>query len=236
MNQVQQAILGACIAAEIVALAGLARRGRLRLCWSIAAYMLAQVVIGSLILLDPAHFYRAGFYVQKEALLDVLQLCMAVELVWRVFRAFPGARARARIVLAPIVALTALAMISMPSGTTVQAIVFGYQPHIALGTIWLLASAMLLAAWFVLPVHALHRAVLQGLTMYLGIFGVVLQAMREHGLYVHGATGYIVAGYVNAGSFLAMLLWIALAAWRPPEAALLAASPALLKQLRLEAI
>ena len=188
-----------------------------------------------LIIWWPERFWNAGFYVQKEAVLNLLLLCTGAELAWRCFRAFPGAMARARLIQAATVALTTLAMVKTPSALTLHAIVFGYAPAVSSGAMWLLTMTCLLAAWYRLPIHAIHRAILVGLTLYLGVFTVILEQMRTFDLYTHASPGAIaLLGHANAFSYLAMLAGVAFAAWRPAEATVRETSPAVLARLGLD--
>src|SRR6266568_1645839 len=100
----------------LVTLAGILTRHRTRLCWSFVAYVSAMLVSNTLISLWPDTFFVPSFYLLKQALYDCLRLAIAIELAYRTFQAFPGARSTARHVVFVLLAATSLALIGVPSG------------------------------------------------------------------------------------------------------------------------
>src|SRR5262245_42105624 len=78
-------------AALAIALLGLASRGRLGQWWSFVPYAVAIIVCGNLATLWPSRFFNAQFWLLKQAIYDVCKMAIAIEVTWRVLRAFPGA-------------------------------------------------------------------------------------------------------------------------------------------------
>ncbi len=233
MTPSQVALIWAGLVGIVAILCGLRVRRRLHLCVGFALYLLAVVVTESLALVDPDRFHKAWFYIWKEAVLNLLKLAAGAELAWRVFRGFPGAWWRARFVLAPLLALTTLALVTLPRGSTAHDLVFGYQAQVNTGAIWLLACTAVLAAWFHLPLHAVHRAILAGLGGYLALSAALLEWMRVGGLY-DDPNARVAIGLVNSAAYSLMLGWIAVAAWQPSEVAVRMLPPALLARLKLD--
>jgi hypothetical protein len=201
-----------CVALAIT-LAGLLARGRVRQCWAFPLYVGGVLVTDLLMAGWPHRYYVASFYTVKQACLDVVKLLLAVELAYRTFRAFPGALQRARVVLAVVLAVTALALIGFPAGLSHEQMVTRYAPRIQMGTAWVLTATALLVTWYRLPVRPLHRAVAFGLTAYLFVFTT--------------SWGLVPSGAVNAWRawlnpmagvcYAAVAAWWAVAAWRPDE-------------------
>ena len=116
MSEIQVVLSHAVKLALVAVLAGLVARGRARLCWSFAAYLVAILVGNSLASLWPSRFYTPGFWVLKQAAYDVLKMAVALELAWRAFEKFPGAMRTARgTLLALLAASTLVPVISIAS-------------------------------------------------------------------------------------------------------------------------
>lgn len=197
---------------------GLLVRRRASLCWSFVAFLGAVIVGNSMVSFWPERFYKAGFYIMKETVYNVLMLCVAAELTYRVFQAFPGALARARLVLAPIVATIAVGIISVPVGVDYLDIVTRYHPQIQTGVIWLLSATAVLAVWYNIPLHRVHRALLLGFSSYLIIFVTTSNVLRSFG---YERLRELI-NLVDAYAYLALVAWWAITAWRPDEAFMIA--------------
>jgi len=196
--------------AIILALVGLFVRRRATLCWSFVAYLSATLVCNSLISFWPDRFFMLWFYLLKESLYDILKLAIAAELALRIFRAFPGAAARARLLLAPLVA----ALVGILLLKAIQAdpgiAVLRHHPMGQTATIWLLTAMSLLAVWFHVPVHPFHRALLLGFTSYLIVFVSLLNVLRTQNWDEMRAT---VSAW-DTRAYLALVFFFAWSAWR----------------------
>lgn len=199
--------------AVLLIIVGLLIRKRASLCWSFLAYLVAILVGNSLVSFWPERFYTQSFYILKICVYNILKLCVAAELTYRVFRSFPGALARARLVLAPIMALVALVIISVPAGTDYLDVVTRYNPQVQTGVIWLLSATAVLTVWFNLPMHFLHRAVLIGFSSYLIVFATLDNILRSFGYDRMLGVVNLVDGY----AYLALVSFWAITAWRSEE-------------------
>lgn len=200
--------------AVLLIFVGLLVRRRSHLCWSFTAYMAAVLAGNSMVSFWPERFYTRWFYILKESVYNVLMLCIAAELAYRVFRAFPGALARARRVLAPLLAVITVGIISVPTGTDFIDIVTRYHPQIQTGVIWLLSATAVLTVWYNIPLHFVHRALLLGLSSYLIIFATLGNILRSFGF--ERLRGMI--GTVDSYAYLALVAWLAYTAWRSEKA------------------
>src|SRR5258708_33754304 len=72
---------------------GLILRSRWRLCWAFAAYIPVVLIGNTLVSWWPEHFHVYWFWMGRQVAYDVLKLGIALEVTWRTFRIFPGARA-----------------------------------------------------------------------------------------------------------------------------------------------
>lgn len=213
MSEHQLLIANLVRTAVFLIFVGLLIRRRSHLCWSFMIYLAAILAGNSMTSFWPERFYKAWFYILKEAVYNILLLCVAVELAYRVFRAFPGALARARRVLAPFVGATAIGIISVPTGSDYVDIVTRYNPQIQTGVIWLLSATAVLAVWYNMPLHRVHRTLLLGFTSYLIVFATLRNILHSFGFVRLREMIGLVDGY----AYLALVAWWAFTAWRSDE-------------------
>src|SRR5712691_10052069 len=109
MTTSQLALLIAVDSVLVVAAFGLVFRGRWRLALFFSAYVPVIVTCGLLLVIAPQFFFATWFWMAKQVAYDLLKLGIALELAWRTFRVFPGARAAARRTMLAILTLTTLA-------------------------------------------------------------------------------------------------------------------------------
>jgi hypothetical protein len=195
----------------LVILVGMFVRRRAHLCWSFVAYLLVGLVLNSLMSFWPEHFYRQWFYLLTVGLLDAMKLAVAAELTYRTFRAFPGAAARVRVLLAPVFMVPVLFVSKVPAGATYEDLVKLYQPQVLTGVIWIMTAITLLIAWYRVPIHAMHRAILIGFASYLLIFTTLLNVLRDYGF--DNLRSFI--GMADGYAYVLLLAGWAYAAWVP---------------------
>lgn len=200
--------------AVLLIFVGLLVRRRSHLCWSFMAYLAAILTGNSLISFWPERFYTPSFYTLKACVYDILKLCIAAELAYKVFRSFPGALARSRMVLAPLMTIIAVGIISVPAGSDYYDIVNRYQPQIQTGVIWLLSATAVLAVWYNLPLNRVHRVLLLGFSSYLIVFVTTSNILRAFGFDRLRET----INLVDAYAYLALVAWWAYTAWRSDDA------------------
>lgn len=212
IDQVVVAVLIQC--ALLATVVGLVVRGRWRLSWFFAAYVPIALTGNALVTWWPAVFFVPSFWMAKQAIYDVLKVGIAVELCWRTFRVFPGASTAVRYAIVLVALLTLLALVF---GSVDLADYLGrsgqLHPRIANGVIWLFAVTLILAAWYHVPLHPFHRAILGSFGVYLTVFGALLR--------LEAINGWAAQAYLNAIDPAAYLLlsvyWVHLA-WRPETA------------------
>lgn len=221
----QRAVALLTEAAFLSILAGLVIRGRWRLSWLFSAYVVAAFTGNVLVTWWPQLFFVPGFWMAKQAVYDALKLGLAVELTWRTFRVFPGARAAAGRVTATVIAITTLAtMAASGGGLDYLGAAGDLHPRVVNGTVWLLAATFAVAQWYRVPIHPFHSAVLASYGAYLAVFGVLL---RLEGLYGWAAQPYLNA--LDPPVYLLLTLYWAVIAWRPESAVALAHAETLRK-------
>jgi hypothetical protein len=214
----------------LAVLIGLFARRRAHLCWSFVAYLVTVLVCNSLESLWPDQFFRQWFYLLTQGLFDALKLAVAAELTYRTFRAFPGAAARVRVLLAPVFMVPALFVSWVPSGATYEDMVRLYHPQVQTGVIWIMVAITLLIAWYRVPVHAVHRAILIGFSSYLLIFTTLLNVLRFYGF--DNLRNFI--GVADGYAYLLILTGWAYAAWVPARRPVLSLD--VLRRLQLETV
>jgi hypothetical protein len=198
--------------ALVAILAGLFTKRRLQQCLSFGVY--AGVVLGCelLVVLFPDRFYRVHFWMAKQALADVLKVAVALELAYRVVRAFPGAMRTARLgVLALLATSTGVIMSGPWAGG--QHTVAEWQTRVVFGVVSLFTLTALVVLWYNLPVRSWHRALLMGFSAYLLVWTVVLNVLRTKGWQVVSWLAPL-----DGVAYLALAIWWAYAVWAPePE-------------------
>jgi hypothetical protein len=216
--------------AVVAVLAGLFARRRAHLCWSFVAYLITVLVCNSIESLLPERFFQQWFYLLAQGLFDTCKVAIAVELTYRTFRAFPGAAARVRVLLAPVFMVPALFVSRVPPGASYEDMVRLYHPQIQTAIIWIVVAITLLIAWYRVPVHAMHRAILIGFASYLLIFTTLLNVLRQFGFDNLRAFFAMADGYAY---FLLLVGW-AYAAWVPARQPVLSLN--VMQRLQLETV
>ena len=193
-----------------VVLAGLVVRRRVPACWSFALYLAAVGVADLLIAAWPARFWRSDFWIRKEIVHNFLKLCLALELMIRIFRPFPTAYAAVRrAVLVVVAGLAMLVWASLSAGTDYLAVLGRVHPHMNDGTAWLLIALGAFCLWYHVALDTIHKAILIGLVPYLLLYSVVQRAFV--------ALGWERGNLINHTApvaYFALLVYWASVAWR----------------------
>jgi hypothetical protein len=221
MSDLQVALSHAVKLALIAVLAGLVARGRARLCWSFAVYLVAILVGNSLASLWPSRFYTPQFWVLKQAVYDALKVAVALELAWRALEAFPGALRTARRAILVLLAASTLALAAFTPPSS-YATLWDWQPGTVTAALWLLTATALLVVWYQVPLHDWQRAIMLGLAPYLLVFVFVLDLLRRHGWPSLHAT----AGVLDSLAYFCLVVFWAWAVWRRDPSPAPAGSPA----------
>jgi hypothetical protein len=208
----QQAVTAILVSLAVAGtLAGLAVRGRAQQCWSFVVYLCALFTGEMLSTVDQARFYTPEFYMAKQAAYDILRTAVALEMAWRVVRAFPGALRTAR--WSALVLLTAaiLVLASGPHRARYN-VIFAWQPRVVACTALLFTLTALLVAWYHLPMRRLHRAIMAGFAIYSALFATTLGLLQRWGWEARRLTNAL-GGLV----LLSVIVWWARAAWARDE-------------------
>jgi len=196
-------------ALALIALVGIFYRERAHLCWGFVAYLFTVFVCNSLFSFWPERFYAAWFWILQHGLFDALKMAIAVELGFRIFQAFPRAQATARRLLIVLLVATSAALIGIPIASTIDDVLYQWQPRVLTGTIWLMNGLALLITWYRVPVHAYHKAILLGFVPYLLLFTTMLTLLGHYPRLLRAIQSADPAAYM-----LLMVFW-AWAAWKP---------------------
>ena len=198
----------------LLTLAGIVARRRWASCWSFTSYLAVILLCNSLVSFWPDRFYQPWFWMVRTALYDGLKVAIAIELAYRTFQAFPGARATVRRLLFALLVATSVALMAVPWDSSYGAAVFEWEPRVLTGTIWLLNALAVVVIWYRVPIHAYHKAILLGFVPYLLVFTILLRLLRHY--------GWDILPVIQSAEPLAYMLlmsWWAWAAWEPEVAA-----------------
>jgi hypothetical protein len=220
MSNLQTTIAVICLIITLVLLIGLAIRHRYAVAYTFTIYLIVVFVTELLGLVWPDRFYRRAFYLQKENLINALRFGVALELMYRTFRAFPAAHRTARAVFLVFVSVTlAVVMAATTSDQPdVYTLVNKVQPQVISASVWLFTALAALILWYRLPVESFHKAILLGWVPYLLIFSAALNYVGSNGSPLSEATTkrlVELTNYVHTVPYLVLLAFWARAAWAP---------------------
>jgi hypothetical protein len=212
---------------QLALLAGLVRRRLYRVCRTFPVYTTAVLAGEVLMLAWPERFHNWSFWTFKEAVYGLLKLGIALELASLTFRAFPGARATARRVLALGIGLlvTGLLALDLTEADEWSKLFMEIHPRLANGTALLFACIWGLVLWYNLPVHPFHRALLRGFVPYLLVYTVAFRLLAVWGWDLRHTLGF-----TNSAAYFLMLVYWTVVAWRPQAPP--PADPALVHRLQ----
>jgi hypothetical protein len=218
----------------LTVLTGLCVRRRYRACYSFVPYLLVVLGADLLLLLGPKRiesdgilmnllgakgFYSRSFWLMKELTINVLRFAVALELAYRTFRAFPGARSTARGVLLLLIGITLVSVLAVTpqlsalnSDDRIEQVVGRLQPRVLNGTVWLLTGIAAVVLWYRLPVDRFHKAILTGLVPYLLVFAIGLNAIETSNWSVRMVES---VNYFHILAFQLLVAYWAWAAWAP---------------------
>jgi len=205
--------------AMAVALIGVFVRHRYRVWFFFALFLGVSLLCTLLMLCWPRVFYTRDFWQGKENALNLLRFAMALELAYRTFRAFPGARATLRWVLLFVLATTLLAVIAVSGGAgDFRSFMADLQPRVLNGSIWLFTAIAALILWYRLPVDPFHKAVLMSYVPFLLAFTVSMSAWAklEAGTATIWQRNWFVTHPYQL-AYLALMIHWSYAAWRRAE-------------------
>jgi hypothetical protein len=206
----------------LAAVVGILVRRRYRICQTFVLYLGAVLVSDLLQIFGPGRFYTKLFWLLKEVLINALRFGVALELSFRTFRAFPGARSTARGVVLLLLAVTFVTVVAVSgdgshgvsSGPpTFEMIAGRIQPRLLNGTIWLFAAIAATILWYRLPVDPFHKAILIGFVPYLLIFTTGLNILDSYGWDLRSFVNF-----AQVGAYFALMAYWAHAAWLPAAA------------------
>jgi hypothetical protein len=194
---------------EVVLVAGLVRRGHARTHPLFVTYIVALMVQPILIAVDFARFYRWELFLLHSILTVTLRYGVTLELAHRLFRGFPGAATSAWNAFLVLVVITSAAVLSFGAGhgdyTEITTVVV---PRIAHGTAWILTALCALVLWYRLPLGAIDRAILSGLTPYLLVFTVTMSLLAKRDWAARESLGF-----ANTVAWTLLIVYWARMAW-----------------------
>jgi hypothetical protein len=212
MIAVQLACLHAARLALLWLLVGVVWRRRAPQCWSLPVYAAAALLGNTLPAFWPERFFTPDFYLFKQAVYDVLKIGIAVELGYRVFAAFDGARRTARAVLAAVLLASTLAIAGqVPTASYVN--IYDWQPRISTATVWLFTSLALLVVWYQVPIREWQRAIMLAFTPYLLVWVTLLGIMKTRGWEFRSTLNLL-----DPLAYTSMIVFLVWAAWRRDDA------------------
>lgn len=191
--------------------AGLLVRRALQVCPSFVAYMGVVLATNVAIVVWP-QIYTWRFYLAGEVLHAALRLVLAAEVGWRLFAHLPGARASLAASLLLVVTLTLAAVLLAPLGAQPYVVAQTALARLLHGTAWIFGALLAAKLYYRIPVHPLHQAILRGFVPFLLTFTVALGLFETFGWDIR-----LPASYAYTTTYMAMLVYWNLVAWRRPE-------------------
>jgi hypothetical protein len=192
---------------------GMCMRRRVALCRPFFLYVLAVFVEHVLQMFWWQRFRVIGYYTFNNSTFAILKFLTAIEIWSRTFSTFPRGRARVGLVLAAALLATAVAVALTPPGLNqFRAFVGFVDPRLQAGSLFTFAILASAVAWYRVPMHPFHRAVLLGFAVYLSVHAAALSMLvwlnnspwaRHNAILLEGTT------------YVTTLAWWTWAAWRP---------------------
>jgi uncharacterized membrane protein len=209
MNELQLLVSHAVKLVLLLLIAGLVVRARARECWSFVAYVVAVFVGNSLASLWPQTFFNPSFWVLKQGVYDGLKMAVALELAFRAFDIFPGAKKTVRQTFLVLLVISAGALGALTPESSYMTL-WEWQPGTAVASLWLLTATALLVVFYQVPVRDWQRAILLGFAPYLLVFVAVLELLKARGW----AAVRNEAGLLDSVAYLALTVFWTWAVWR----------------------
>jgi hypothetical protein len=197
----------------LLTLAGILANRRWRSCWSFATYLVVILICNSLVSFWPDTFYQPWFWMVRTPIYDALKVAIAMELAYRTFQAFPGARATARRALVLLLIASSVVFATLPWDPSYGTALFEWEPRILTATIWLLNALAVIVIWYRVPIHAYHKSILLGFVPYLLVFTILLRMLRHYGYGIME-----VVQTAEPAAYMLLMGWWAWAAWEPETA------------------
>jgi len=217
----------------LVVFAGIVAKKRYATTVVFATYIALVFSTDLLMLAWPGTFYTTGFYALKEDVINGLRFAVALEMSYRIFRAFPTAKQTARRVLRVLLASTLVAVLfATADAVDAPALLDRVQPRVVSASVWLFTALAGLILWYRLPVDAFQKAILVGWVPYLLVFSAALTYVGSHISQLPDANNRIIeiTNYVHTLAYLGLLVFWARAAWAPAGVRVSAAKPAVALQ------
>jgi hypothetical protein len=207
-----QATIGLlALGALLVLLTGMVKRRRYNAAYLFTIYLAVVFVTELMMFFWPGTFYKKTFYLQKENVINALRFGVALELLYRTFRAFPSAHRLARgVVFTLLVGTLVLVLVATQGQPDAHTMVNKIQPWVINASVWLFTALAGLILWYRLPVDAFQKAILVGWVPYLLVFSAALTYVGDY-----GADFITVTNYVHTLAYLGLLVYWARMAWQP---------------------
>jgi hypothetical protein len=194
----------------LLTLAGILARRRWSACWSFTAYLVVILLCNSLVSFWPDRFYQPWFWLFRTPIYDGLKVAIALELSYRTFQAFPGARATARRMFLVLLIASSAILMAVPWDASYRAALVEWEPRILTATIWMLNALAVVVIWYRVPIHAFHKAILLGFVPYLLVFTILLRLLNHYGFGVMD-----IVQSAEPAAYMLLIGWWAWAAWEP---------------------
>lgn len=193
-------------------LAAIVARRRYRLSWSFFAYVLTVFVSDRLQRAVPATFDTAAVWTVKESLIGWLKVVVVAEIGLLTFSRLPrGQRLlwRVLVMLAMLGFVAMLAPASLPRGASTIPWVSLARGQAAV--LCLLATVVVIAAHYQVPLHPFHRGVLVGFALYMLGYAGAIACARTLG-YVPAYRLFLAMDPTAYAATVGLWAWTA---WRP---------------------
>jgi hypothetical protein len=154
--------------------------------------------------------YTIGMWLFHQVVVAAFRLGITLELIRRIFGAFPAAATTARRVMLVILAFTAVTALSVatPDATYLR-LHAEVIPRVASAVVWLLTALAVLVLWYRLPLAPLPRAILMGYAPYLLLSTIGLSLLFDERLRPYR----VAIGYLTTIASMALTVYWARVAW-----------------------
>ena len=210
VGQYALAILGTVL--SLVLLGILVHRGHHRRLPIFVLYVAGTTLSGIGVILH----YTVAMWLLHQVVVAAFRLGITLELIHRIFGAFPAAATTARKVVLLILAFTAVTALSLATpDATYMRLHAEVIPRVASAIVWTLTALAVLVLWYRLPLAPLPRAILMGYAPYLLISTISLSLLFDERIRPYR----VWIGHLTALASIALhLYWIRVAWQTVPDA------------------
>ncbi len=208
MTGYQQLVAAAVNVCMILCLFGLVRTGRWKCSYCFTVYVVGIVVLEPLQTWYPSRFHVWTYWLAKQSLYEALRVGIALELAYRAFRWFPGAKRPASLLVLAVLGTMGFGISTVDNRGDVRIFLLSVFAHLSLGTLWLMGVTWVIVWRYAVLLYPFHRGLLASIAPYVAVFSGL-----SHLFSLIHKDARIYLAVFDPLAYLALSVWFAWIAW-----------------------